>query len=246
MAATIFRLTNEKAPLSFTLQSRHKKGRGLTYKDPKTGKSRPLRYATNHDTPFADEQEGEVMLGEIEFKDGMLRVDENDNILLNFLKHHPDLNLRFEKVDKKKEAVEELKDYDIEYEAYSKAKSLDIHNVEKLIRVILGYEPSNMTSMEMKRDLVVFARNNPEDFLSFLDDPNIDSQSDIEELREMNIISLRNKEKEVFYNLPDNKSKIVTVKQGEEDWRESLKNYFDTDAGMQVYKMLMSILRTKK
>ena len=46
----------------------------LLYFDKEQGKQRELRYATNQDSVFVDEQKGECTMGHIVFRDGDLRV----------------------------------------------------------------------------------------------------------------------------------------------------------------------------
>ena len=88
-------------PLTLTIPSRHGKRYPLTWFDEKKGGVRELRYATNHSSPFVDEQKGEATLGHITFRDGVLSVPEENQILQKLLSlYHPlkdknnnDLNL---------------------------------------------------------------------------------------------------------------------------------------------------------
>ena len=54
----IYYLKNNKSPLTLTIPSKHTKKHALLYFDPKTGKQREIRYATNQDSPLVDEQKG--------------------------------------------------------------------------------------------------------------------------------------------------------------------------------------------
>ena len=67
-------LNDNKEPLTFTIPSKHTRKHSLLYFDAESGKQRELRYATNQDSPFVDEQKGEVTLGHITFRDGTLTV----------------------------------------------------------------------------------------------------------------------------------------------------------------------------
>ena len=45
------------------------------------------------------------------------------------------------------------------------ARDIDIDRAEAIVRVNVGSEVNKMTSKEIKRDLLVFAKRNPEYFL---------------------------------------------------------------------------------
>ena len=67
-------LSNNLEPLTFTIPSKHTRKHALLYFDEQTGKQKELRYATNQDSPFVEDQKGEVTLGHIIFQDGVLFV----------------------------------------------------------------------------------------------------------------------------------------------------------------------------
>jgi hypothetical protein len=53
------------------------------------------------------------------------------------------------------------------------AKSMDIDQAEAILRVELGSKVSNMSSKELRRDLLLFARKNPELFIELANDDNV-------------------------------------------------------------------------
>jgi len=63
-----------QAPLTLTISSKHTSRHPLLYFDKEKGLQRELRYATNQNSPFIDEQNGQATLGHIMFKDGALYV----------------------------------------------------------------------------------------------------------------------------------------------------------------------------
>ena len=65
-----YHLLNEASPLTFRINSRHSTRKPLMYFDEEKGYNRELRYATNMQSPFVDEQNGPVTLGHIVFEDG--------------------------------------------------------------------------------------------------------------------------------------------------------------------------------
>ena len=62
-----YKLTRDKAPLSYTIPSRNTKRSALLYFDEETGANRSMRYAKNQKSIFEDEQDGNVILEPIIF-----------------------------------------------------------------------------------------------------------------------------------------------------------------------------------
>ena len=86
----VYFLKGNRSPLTDTIPGRHTRKHALLYFDEKTGKSREIRYATNQDSPFVDEQKGEVTLGHIIFRDGDLKVPKEKQSLQKLLSlYHP-------------------------------------------------------------------------------------------------------------------------------------------------------------
>ena len=70
------------------------------------------------------------------------------------------------------------------------AKTLDIDRIEAIVRTEIGNAVNKMTSKELKRDAMVFARNNPELFLELATDENINIRNMGIRAVEKNIIKL--------------------------------------------------------
>ena len=60
-------LSGIKQPLVFTVPGRHSRKRPLLWWDDKKGEQRELRYATNQNSPFVDEQKGQITLVSMSF-----------------------------------------------------------------------------------------------------------------------------------------------------------------------------------
>ena len=63
-------LIGAHSPLTYTISSRHSRRFPLLWFDEDSKEQRELRYATNQNSPFMDEQKGEATLGHIMFKNG--------------------------------------------------------------------------------------------------------------------------------------------------------------------------------
>ena len=63
-------LNGPHTPLTLTIPGKHSRKHPLLWYDPETKEQREIRYATNQNSPFRDNQKGEATLGHIIFKDG--------------------------------------------------------------------------------------------------------------------------------------------------------------------------------
>ena len=62
---------------------------------------------------------------------------------------------------------------DLQIDALNAARSMDVDQAEAILRVELGSEVDKMSSAELKRDLYIFARNNPKLFIQLVNDENV-------------------------------------------------------------------------
>jgi len=228
-------------PLSYTLASRNHPRFPLMWFDEKKNQNRPLRYAVNQKTPFEDEQDGNAIIEPIVFEDGFLSVPRTNPVLQEFLHYHPLNGVIFTEVDDAKEAAEELTDLELEIEALVEAKKLSIEEIEMLTRVMFGKDPSTISTAELKRDILVFAKNDPKGFLSVLNDPELKFQAKVRLFFEEKLLALRNNDKEVWFSTPTNKKKMLSVPFGEDPY-EMVEHFLQSDEGIDALKMLETIL----
>ena len=240
----VYKLTGRKSPLSYMLSSRHSSRSPLLYFDEEKGINRPMRYARNQKSPFEDEQDGNAILEPIVFEDGMLLVQKENQVLQEFLHYHPGNGNIFLEVNKEQDAINELEEAESVLQAQIVAKELTT-NTQKMIqvsRVLLGNVVDNMTIPELKRDLLIYSKNNPEDFINTINDPMLQLQDDVYQFFKAGFLQKRNNGKEVYYNLPNNKKRLLSVPFGEDpDW--IVASYFQSDDGVDVYKILKNRLK---
>ena len=228
-------------PLSYTLASRNHPRFPLMWFDEKNNVNRALRYASNQKSPFEDEQDGNAIIEPIIFEDGFLRVPKQNPVLQQFLHYHPLNGIIFSEVDKEKEAAEEVDDLNLEVEALIEARQLSIDQIETLTRVMFGKDPSTVSTAELRRDILVFAKTDPKEFLNILNDPELKYQAKIRLFFENKLLILRNGDKEVWFNTPTNKKKMLSVPYGEDPY-EMAGHFLQTDEGIDSLKMLEAVL----
>ena len=228
-------------PLSYTLASRNHPRFPLMWFDEKNNQNRALRYSINQKSPFEDEQDGNAIIEPIIFEDGFLRVPRTNPVLQQFLHYHPLNGNIFMEVDKEKDASTEVEDLNIEVDALVEARQLTLDQIETLTRVLFGKDPSTVSTAELRRDILVYAKTDPKGFLNVLNDPELRFQAKVRLFFENKLLILRNSEKEVWFNTTTNKKKMLSVPFGEDPY-DMVAHFLQSDEGLDSLKMLESSL----
>tara|TARA_R100000742_G_C4279430_1_gene104002 strand:+ start:1169 stop:1906 length:738 start_codon:yes stop_codon:yes gene_type:complete len=233
----VYKLTRDRAPLSCIIPSRNTPRNPLLYFDEEKGYNRALRYARNQKSPFEDEQDGKAIVEPVIFTDGLLRVAKNNPILQEFLHYHPLRGKRFVEVDYGKDAAEVVEAINVEVDALVEAKAMGVEQLESIGRVLFSKDVSIMTSAELRRDVMIFARRNPSAFLNAINDPNLKLQSSVQKFFDEKLLVYRPKNREVYFNLTGNKKRMIKIPFGIER-NEFLSQWFTTDDGVEVLAFL--------
>jgi len=236
-----YRLKNNRKPLSYMLASRHSKRSPLLHFDEENGINKPLRYARNQKSPFEDEQDGNAILEPVVFEEGMLVVQKENQVLQKFLHYHPQNGQVFEEVNKEVDASQDLERVERELDAQIAAKQLSTERLIMVSRVLIGGNVDRMTIPELKRDILLYAKHEPQDFMDILNDPMLDLQDTVYQLFDSQLLSLRNQNRDVYFNLPKNKKKLLTVPFGEE-YSYIVASYMQSDEGIETFKLLKKYL----
>ena len=197
----VYKLTKDAAPLSFMLPTRNSRRFPLMWFDEERGENRALRYARNQKSPFEDEQDGNAIVEPVIFEDGFLRVPRNNQVLQQFLHYHPFNGKKFVEVNNEKDAEAEVESLNLEVEALIEAKQLTIEQSETLYRVLFGKDPSLLSSSELKRDLLIYAKRQPSSFLNAISDPTLKLQATVQSFFDNRLLTYRNNKRDVYFNL---------------------------------------------
>ena len=232
----IYYLSGTSTPLTLTIPCKHTRKHALLYFDEKTGKQKELRYATNHDSPFKEEQDGEATMGHIMFRNGDLRVPKEQQNLQKLLSlYHPAKNRIYEEYDPVEEAYDDLEMLDLQTDAAVFAREMDIDQAEAILRVELGSAVSELSSKEIKRDLRLFANRNPELFLDLAQDDNVELRNTAIKATEAGVITLSQDQR--TFSWTSNGRKLMSVPFDENPY-SAMAAYFKTDEGMEVFRSI--------
>jgi len=235
-----YRLKRKVAPLAFMIPGRGSRNKPLLYWDEEKGENRVMRYARNQKSPFEDEQDGNAIVEPIIFEDGLLQVPRTNPVLQKFLDCHPMNGVKYEEVNLERDAEAEVEQMNLEVDALIECKSLTLDQLESMARIMLGVDPSKYTTAELRRDMLVAVRRDPEHFLTLVNDPDVKLQGQVQRFFDDGHLSFRRNKTEIWYNGPTNKKKLVTVPHGK-DYLSVAISYLLSDEGLEHLRALEAL-----
>jgi len=224
------------SPLTYTIRNH-----GLTWFDEEKGYAREVLATENQRTVFVDEMVGDYRPMHIIFQNGYLFVPKEKVMLQKLLSlYHPYLNNIYEEMKPKVVAANDLDVMDMEIDALLAARDMDIDLAEAIMRVEIGSKVSSMTSKELKRDLLIFAKNNPTTFISLANDDSVQLRNKGVKAVEQGLISLSADQR--TFTWTTNGRKLMNVPFDEHPYN-ALAAWFKTDEGMEVYSNIEKRLK---
>jgi hypothetical protein len=232
----LYVLANGKKPLSKSIRASN-----IFWFDEEKGYERELKLTSNQRTVFVDEMKGDQRLEHIVFRNGTLFVPKNKVVLQKLLSlYHPHRNILFEEVNKVKEAATDLDILEMQLDAMNLATALDIDVAEAVMRVEVGSEVSTMSSKELRRDLMLFAKNNPALFIELASDDNVQLRNIGVKAAEQGIITLSQDQR--HFNWSSTGRKLMTIPFDENPY-SALAAWFKTDEGVEVFSSIEKRLK---
>jgi len=224
----VYVLRGTKKPLSKLI-----KATGIYWFDEEKGYERELKYCENQRTCFVDEMQGEQRLAHVIFRNGMLPVPKEKTVLQKFLSlYHPNRDGIFSELKPEVAAASQVEVIEMEIEALNAAQSIDIDMAEAIMRVEVGSKVSDMSSKELKRDLLLYAKRNPVLFLELVNDENVVLRNFGIKATEIGILKLSSDQR--TFSWGSNDRKLMNVPFDEHPY-SALAAWFKTDEGMEIY-----------
>ena len=220
-------LKSGKKPLSKMI-----KAAGIYFFDEELGYEREIKYCENQRTVFVDEMKGDQRLSHIIFRNGMLSVPREKVVLQQLLSlYHPHKDALYYEWKPQAVAENEIDVLELEIEALNAALNLDIDMAEAVMRVEIGSKVSSMSSKELKRDLLLYAKRNPALFLELVNDENVMLRNFGIKATEMGILKLSSDQRTFTWG--SNDRKLMNVPFDEHPY-SALAAWFKTDEGMEI------------
>ena len=224
----VYYLKGRKKPVSRSIKSCD-----LFWFDEEKWYEREIKYCQNQRTVFVDEMKGDQRLEHIVFRNGALYVEKNKTTLQKFLSlYHPHNGQLFYEYKPVEIAENQIDRLELEADAILMARQIDIDMAEAIMRVEKGSEVSRMSSKELKRDLLLFARNNPDLFLELANDDNVQLRNFGIKAVEEGILKLSSDQR--YFTWGSTNRKLMTVPFDEHPYT-ALAAWFKTDEGMEIF-----------
>jgi len=224
----LYYLKGSNKPISRSIRSS-----GIYFFDEEKGYERELKYCQNQRTVFVDEMQGDQRLEHIVFRNGALFVEKSKTVLQKLLSlYHPHRNSMFHEHKPSEIASNEVDFIEMEIEALNAAQNMDIDMAEAIMRVEIGSKVSSMSSKELKRDLLLYAKRNPNLFLDLASDENVVLRNFGIKATEMKILKLSSDQR--TFSWGSNDRKLMNVPFDEHPY-SALAAWFKTDEGMEIY-----------
>jgi hypothetical protein len=160
--------------------------------------------------------------------------------LQEFLEKHPHKGVLFEEFDAVAEAEDQYDTLEIEIAAMNTAYNMEIDQAEAILRVEQGSDVNKLTSKELRRDLLLFAKRQPKLFLDLSEDENIELRNFGIKSVEAGIILLDPTQR--TFKWASNGKKLMTIPFEEHPY-SALAAWFKTDEGLEVYKSIQKKLK---
>ena len=224
----LYKLSGEIKPLSYVLKTSN-----IYYFDEEKGFERELKCTTNQRTNFVDEMKGDKRPDHVIFRDGVLFVEREKTVLQQLLSlYHPHKGQVYYEHKPQDIAVDQVAFLETEIEALNEAMNMDIDMAEAIMRVEVGSKVSEMSSKELKRDLLLYAKRNPGLFLELVGDENVVLRNFGIKATEMGILKLSADQRTFIWG--SNDRKLMNVPFDEHPY-SALAAWFKTDEGMEIY-----------
>jgi len=224
----MYYLKGGKKPLSRSIRPAN-----IHWFDEEKGYERELKYTSNQRTCFVDEMKGDQRMEHIIFRSGFLMVPKEKTVLQKLLSlYHPDRDVLYYEDKPVAKAKNQIAWLEMEIEALNAARDISIDLAEAIMRAEIGSKVSELSSKELRRDLLLFARRNPQLMLELVNDKNVQLRNFGIKATEMRIIKLSADQR--TFSWGSNDRKLMTVPFDEHPY-SALAAWFKTDEGMEIY-----------
>ena len=154
--------------------------------------------------------------------------------------YHPHKEKLYKEYKPEIEAEDDIDWLELEIEALNEAMNMDIDVAEAVMRVEIGSKVSEMSSKELKRDLLLYAKKNPQLFLDLVHDDNVVLRNFGIKATELGLLKLSGDQR--TFSWGSNDRKLMNVPFDEHPY-SALAAWFKTDEGMEIYSNIEKQLK---
>lgn len=211
----------------------------VTVYDPEKDRVRAIRYCPNEPSIYLDEQNKDSIREHIIFRDGLIYVGANKANLQDYLDTHPDNTKNggyvFGEVNTEQKAVDLLNNEFLLHDAVGLVRDKDITDLLP-VAIFLNINIEQKNS-EIKRELLMEAKANPERFIKLFDNPTVRARAVVVQAAEYGIIRVSNDS----VSWAETGRPIVSVAAGQ-DPNDVMTRFLLQDRGAPVYEEITTRL----
>ena len=218
--------------------------------DESTGRNRKIQYVLGEQSIYADEQSSfNPVLGDIIFHNGSLPVQYQQVTLREFLEKS-NYNISnpermstkksiFETVDLETSAGKDLQSLETEFHVMETLMSMD---AQKMVGYARAMEVNvNRSMYEIKHDMMIMAKNDPELFMEQISNPKLERKQVIMDADENNILTIDTANRRVSWGI-GSKQMITVVPVGLNPYDHFVDYTFETE-GKEVFNKIKKLLK---
>lgn len=229
-------LTQKKGGIYFSIPQKN-----ITVFDEETNSVREIRYCSNENSVYADEQSPNGVREQIVFRNGMLAVRKNQPNLIKYLNAHPGNVANggglFSLKDEAKTAIDEV---EAEFAVHEAVGMIREKSIDDLLPVAMFLNiNTDQETMAIKRELLNHAKSNPTQFIKMFDNPTVRTRSAIMQAVDFQILESANDGMRWF----DTGGLIVSTPIGQ-DTVDVMTRFCLTEKGSEVFSEITSRLES--
>jgi hypothetical protein len=232
-----YELCDGTKPISCSIPSKHSKEIPLQYTNKDTKKVHILRYATNQPSFFIEKQStepGSVLISDIIFNYGRLKVSADNINLQKFLAIHSYKDTLFQEYDPKAKSVKAVSDKKLQLKAGGLVFSVGEMTNRAIASLVC---PSYVDSWELElleEEILAYAEKEPKKYIAYTEDPTIKMKGVIKRALAMGDLIYSN-----YRFLNKKRETLLEVAKNQDEMDEMVK-HFESGAGRTTYEFLLN------
>ena len=228
------------SPLTWTIQTKHTRKKPLLWFDEDKRVNREIRYATNQNSLFVDEQDGYVTMGHVYFDEGMLHVPKNQQPLQKLLSlYHPQAESQWKELKPEKATMDAVEKAEKTLDALNLVTELEESHLIAILRTEHGSSVNGWSPSQVKRMGFALANKNPKLFIELSEDEDVQLRNTAVAAAEAGIVKLTNNN--TTFETKSGK-KLFTVPFDTNPY-QAFAQWFKTDEGVDALKSIEKKLK---
>lgn len=232
-----YELCDGTKPISCSIPSKHSKEIPLQYTNKDTKKVHILRYATNQPSFFIEKQStepGSVLISEIIFNYGRLKVSADNINLQKFLAIHSYKDVLFKEYDPKAKSIKVVSDKKIRLKAGQLVFSIGEITNRAIASLVCPSYVDSWDNELLEEEMISYSEREPEKYIAFTEDPTIKMKGVIKRALAMGDLIYSN-----YRFLNKKRETILEVAKNHDEMDEMVK-HFESGAGRTTYEFLLN------